>query len=562
MSNIKTTGVSELTKVVNQVLTGEVMKKSQGIKLFVDDDIVQDAQNEDLNDNSLMKSVLRMIGNPNNENSRLAFVTDPNQPNHYSAVYKDKRFMIPDSVLKTIAHRDDLVSSIVLARCWQVSSFGRPRPTRFDKGFIFETRREALEKINAEPDEEKKKKLKADLQSRKEVATKKLMHCGDTKGWQDEDKLTFSQYLLQSTRCALVNGRTATEIIYKEVHGKKTFHQFRVIDAATIFRATPQQDAAASVRKQARVLLAEINGDNKKKAENKFIAPQQFINDEFAWIQVINDIPRQAFKAEECLVHNFYPVPDVELDGYPITPMDTAISAILTHLSIATHNRLYFQNGRASRGMLVINSDDIRPANVAQIRQNFNAAINSVEKSFRMPVFALGAEDKITWQAIDSMSRDGEFQTLADNNARVIFAAFQMSPEEIPAWAHLAKGTSSQALADSNNEYKLTVARDQGIRPLLQQFEDFLNQAIMPLIDPELSEMCILKLVGLDSETAEKESVRTQQDMNIHMTMDEVLEKVEKRPIGRSLGGEFLLNPAYQTVLDKYLTVGEILEKC
>jgi hypothetical protein len=44
------------------------------------------------------------------------------------------------------------------------------------------------------------------------------------------------------------------------------------------------------------------------------------------------------------------------------------------------------------------------------------------------------------------------------------------------------------------------------------------------------------------------------------MTYDEILGQVEKKPIGQAWGGKFPLNQAMQQVLDKYLTVGQILE--
>jgi hypothetical protein len=80
------------------------------------------------------------------------------------------------------------------------------------------------------------------------------------------------------------------------------------------------------------------------------------------------------------------------------------------------------------------------------------------------------------------------------------------------------------------------------------------------LIDEELSRYCSFKFLGLDAETAEKESVRLQQDMAVHMTTDEVLEKVEKKPIGKRFGGQFLLNPQWQAVVDKYFMVGDVME--
>jgi hypothetical protein len=92
------------------------------------------------------------------------------------------------------------------------------------------------------------------------------------------------------------------------------------------------------------------------------------------------------------------------------------------------------------------------------------------------------------------------------------------------------------------------------------QFEDFLNARILPLVDEGLAKFCVIKFVGLDAETPEKESVRLGQDMPIHMTYDEVLQKVEKTPVGVAWGGQIPLNPQYKQNLDALFTVGEILE--
>jgi hypothetical protein len=485
---------------------------------------------------------------------RLAFESDPSASNKYHALYKTKYRLIPDKMLKRILIQDDLVAAIVQVRQNQMAAFGRPRPDRFSTGFVIEPKQEALEAIERLNPEEKKAR-KHDLQKRIARLEKRLLSCGDDAlGLSgNQDRLTFPQYISMSVRNALGVGRLATEVLYRPgADGKDQFAGFRVIDAGTIYRCEPQQQAAEAIRREARVLLSQV--------QNEKLRPERYENDEYAWIQVIEDRPVQAFTAKECLVHSFYQVPDVELDGYPVTPLDTVISAVTTHINITTHNKVYFQSGRAARGMLVIKSDDVDDQIISRVRQQFNAQINSVNNAWRMPVFGVGAEDDISWQAIDSGGRDMEFQYLADMNARVILSAFQMSPEEIPGYAYLSRGTNNQAMSESNNEYRLEASRDVGIRPLLAHFEDFLNQSILPLFDPGLAENVVLKLVGLDAETAEKESVRLQQDMPVHMTYDEVLEKVEKQAIGKLMGGEFPLNPQFQAVLDKYKTVGEILE--
>lgn len=499
---------------------------------------------------TLMKSVLNAINK--DELVRLAFETDPSQVNQYQTLYKNKMRLIPDKLLKRIAIQDDLVAAIVQARMQQMAAFGRPRPDRFSTGFVIEMRQETNERIEQLP-EGQKQQHKEEIQKRIAETTKRLMTCGEPDALGEDDQLTFPQYIAQSVRNAIVVGRLATEVIWADGNdGKKHFACFRVIDAGTIYRAAPQRAAAQQVRNTARMLLEQI--------KNKRLVPERYQNDEYSWVQVIDERPVQAFTSKECIVHNFYETPDVELDGYPVTPLDTIISAVTTHINITTHNKLYFQNGRAARGMLVIKSDDADEKVIQRIRQQFNNSINSVQNSWRMPVFGVGGEDEVEWMPIDQGGRDMEFQYLMDMNARIIFSAFQMSPEELPGWAYLSRGTNNQALSEGNNEYKLEAARDVGIRPLLAKFEDYLNASILPLFDEELAKLVVIKLVGLDAETAEKESVRLQQDMPVHMTYDEVLQKVEKDPIGKQWGGEVPLNPQIQAVWDKYLTVGQILE--
>jgi hypothetical protein len=177
-----------------------------------------------------------------------------------------------------------------------------------------------------------------------------------------------------------------------------------------------------------------------------------------------------------------------------------------------------------------------------------------------VPVFGVGQEEKLTWQPVDSNAKDAEFQYLMDQNSRIVLSAFQMSPEELPGYAHLAKGQNSQSLAESDGEYKLEAARDVGLRPLLYDMQDFLNTHLLTLFFPDLAKIYQLALSGLESDSPEKEATRLQQDAAIHLTYDEILERVEKDKLGKELGGMFPLNPQFQQVVQTYLTFGETLE--
>jgi hypothetical protein len=484
------------------------------------------------------------------EVSRLAFEEDPTAPNHYQSLWKPKRYLLPDYVLKQIGMRDSLVAAILMSRCNHVAAFGRELHDRFSTGYRIEPRRGIMADANPE-----QKKM---LQERIKAASKLMATCGSNAGVDARDHMSLSDFLYQQVRNGLLMGRFATEVIYtRDSDGGRTFHSFRPVDAGTVYPAAPGRTGPADqVREQALHLLEQLRGPDADK-----LKAEKFRNDEYAWVQVIDGRPRQAFTPEEMVVYNLYSVTDIEMRGFPITPIDTAYDAIMTHMNITQHNKLYFQSGRAARGMVVIKSSDVDQSLVSEIRRHFNASINSVSNSWRVPTFGIDPDDDIEWVPLDGGSgRDMEFQYLSDSNAREICAAFLISPEEIPGYQHLSRGTNNQALSESNNEYKLVAARDIGIRPLLNHFQDFLNKKILPLVDPIVAQLCIIKLYGIDADTAEKEDTRISTAMAIDLTMDDILEKKEKTPLGATWGGTYPLNPGWQAVADKFIPVGKTIE--
>jgi hypothetical protein len=498
----------------------------------------------------LVKSVMDLLNGGADSQSveRLAFETDPGKTNVYHSIYRYKLWLLPNEILKRLSIQDDLVAAISIARSNQISSFGRPQPSRFDTGYKIEPVPGILDDMG---DDDKKK-----LQAKIADVEKRLLTCGKRGGYDSYDlmkDLNFSQALFELARSAVIFGQIAVELVHDRAGN---FHSFRPMDAGTMYRAAPMRESAEAVRADAMIALTRLRTEG-----TALINPDRFLNDDYTWVQVINGYPRQVFTDREVAVHNFYPTTDVELDGYPLTPLDTVIAAVTMHINITNHNKLYFQSGRAARGILVVKSDAVDTAMIKEIRQHFQASINSVSNSWRTPLFGVGSEDEVTWLSIDATGRDMEFQFLSETNARVILSAFQMSPEELPGYSHLSRGSNTQALSESSNEYRLEAHRDTGIRPLLAQFQNFFNQKILPLMDKEVAEKCAIKFIGLDVDTAEKEAVRLQQDLAIHMTIDEVLERVQKKPLGPEKGGSILLNPQYhQFVLDKYLTVGQIME--
>jgi hypothetical protein len=469
---------------------------------------------------------------------RMAFTEDPISKDNYFGLFKNKKRLLPDWTIKRIRQEDHLIASILRARGNTMSMFGRIRKDRFDIGLECN--------IKKEYDEELSPEQRIKIEERINTFLDTLMNCGSNEGVSNEDRMHISQWLYLQSINGLSFGRFTTEIIYDEDdYGNKSFHRFRPTDAGTIMKAIKKGEKADDVRASSIKLLEELTGSK--------IDPKTALAGRYSWIQVVDGTPRQAFTQDEMLVCNLFPSTDIEHNGYPVTPLDTIMQAVTTHISIETYNRLYFANGRATKGIMVIKSDEIDQATIEGIKQQFNASINSVGNSFRTPIFGVSSEDDVQWVPMNQQKKDGEFQFLYDSVARNILSAFGMSPDELPGYGHLSKGTNQQSLSEANNEYKLTAARDTGIRPLILKFQDFINNQLFPIIEPELSQLCYVTLSGLDADTRQEEALRLQQDMPIHMAMDDVLDYVDKAPVGKHLTGEVNFNERHQVIVDKYL---------
>ncbi len=335
---------------------------------------------------------------------RMAFEIDPTpEYQTYAGLYRNKSNLTPDHVIKKVlgASGDDLVAQIVQARSNHISSFGRPRMSRFSVGYEFDP----IPGVDLPEDEEAQKQLR----DRIERAKKFIWNCGKGPAHGEYFQPNFSQFLKMITRDAVGGGRSAVELLYAKnpQTGEDEFYGFRPADALTMYHVVPTKEEDQSIRQQAISLLERLR--------NVKISADRWTEDKYKWVQVINGIPRQAFTEKEMVIYNFYPTTNIEFNGYPLTPIDQCLNAIVTHINITIHNKLYFQNGRAARGMLVFKTNDIDEKAVQTVRMQFAQSINSAQSSWRMPVFGIGPEDDLTWHSIDVSGRDAEFQYLLDN---------------------------------------------------------------------------------------------------------------------------------------------------
>ena len=499
----------------------------------------------------VLKQIVSSTGTAVRKAPGLAFTENPVNTT-LNGLTKIPRGLIPDHIKKQIRTGDHLVAAILRSRGNLLSLYGHLRKDRFDVGIEIEIRPEFFKILDAEQHETVVARIKR--------FEKILLNCGHTAGLEAQDRQSLSDFIDIQTRNGLTFGRMATEIIYDldaetDENGRFPFNRFRARDVATMEKAARNGDQgeAASMRDKAVKALQEILGE---KFDTQFPA---VLEDRAAWIQKIDGQYVQAFAAHEMLVYNFFESTDVEHAGYPVSPMDTALTSITTHIAIDKYKELYFTNGRASRGMLVINSDEMDDNTLNNLKLQFNASVNSVSNSFRTPIFGISSEDKIAWVPMSGEGlQDSSFEFMSDQVSRNILSAFNVSPDELSAYGQLSRPTGGQTMSESSNEYKLTASRDAGLRPLILKFQTFFNELLFPLIDPSLAKICRINLAGLDAQSKEQEAARLQQDMTTHMNMDDVMNEVDKDPIGAAFGGQMPFNERVRLVMDGYFDVGQV----
>ena len=248
---------------------------------------------------SALEQISKAIKNYSAQRMSFEVDVDTHKTTGYAGLYYAKQNLIPDVILKRIIgpQGDDLVMAVLQARQNILSSFGRPRVNRFQVGFEMEP----LPGIEIPKDGPKFEQLQERIQRLKKI----LWNCGISD--IDEDQpMTLAQFIKQIVRNGVGYGRFAVEFIYAidPKAGKEYVHSFRPVDATTIHKVLPKEEQNQSIRSRAIKLLQEL--------KNEKIDAERFVREEYKWVQVINNVPRQMFTANELVVHSLYPVTDVD----------------------------------------------------------------------------------------------------------------------------------------------------------------------------------------------------------------------------------------------------------
>jgi phage portal protein BeeE len=461
--------------------------------------------------------------------TRKGLIFDPFAENTFqgTGLYKAKASFLSNDILKQVSRRDPIVVSAIDMRSSQAAQACKRPNDRYDTGFKIVTK-----DMTKESDPEEVRALE-----------EFILNCGLNTDRSHEDKLTFDQFGYMITQDMMRYGHCAVERI-KRADGK--LHSFLPLDAGSIFYANKNMDKA--LVDKFRDVYANQNEQNKKIVESA-------ANGDYEFVQVVNGKCVEGFTQEELIFARFSLETSIDLNGYSIGPVEKAISAISDHLKVENHQRQFFTHGFASKGLLVLQGD-VTPNALRGLQAQWNQQVAGPTSAWRTPI--LSGIQGVQWVPLSPGNRDMEYSAYQDYLLRLICSCMGISAEEI-GFDYLSRGTDQKTLSESSNEWKLTAARDRGLKPLLTRIAAMVNEEIIPAYSKEISEKYHFIFVGLDAETRGEELQRLQAETQLHTSLNEAREEAEKEPM--EIGGGLILNPLLIQTLRTSMPFGLWCEK-
>jgi len=400
--------------------------------------------------------------------------------------YRDRPSGLTYATLRETAKRVPTYLAIEQTRITQVSSFATPQVDKRDPGFEIKLRDE-----KATPSKEDTRRMTQ--------LTDWMLQTGSTWGPGRDD---FKTYLRKLTRDSLELDQACTEVVRNR---KGIPAEFYCLDGATI-------------------RLADVPPGAETSSEP----------DTVKYVQVYDEIIIAEFSPQDLVFGVRNPRSDIRVNGYGYSEIEMLISVVTASLWAYEYNRKFFSQGTSAKGILNMKGS-VPDAKMDSFRRQWQMMLSGVANAFRTPFTNV---DDLQWINLSQNNRDMEYSAWMDWLIKVTCAVMQFDPAEIN-FAYGNAGQTSQMFATPVDQ-KLKQSKDRGLRPLLDDFAQWINVNLIWRLDPRYK----LVFVGLDAKSADQAVDLGKKKVTFIQTVDELRAEDDLPPLPDGKG-ECLLDPTW-----------------
>lgn len=409
--------------------------------------------------------------------------------------YKDKPISLTYQTLRRMG-MTPIIKAIIGTRKDQVAAFAVPQKdiSCTKPGFTIRKK----QKIYGDTEE---KMTKSDYVIA-EAITKFILNCGKEENrWHGD---TFDSYLRKTTQDLLELDQSAAECV-RNRRGYPT--EFFATDGAT-YR------------------LADSYDDERYTKHDK-----EKINGYYpSFVQIYENQIRAEFYPWELALGMMNVGTNVYANGYGQSMLEVLMHTVTAILWADEYNRKFFSVGSAPKGILKVGAK-VNERSLQEFKQNWIAQMQGVQNSHRTPI--LPAED-VEWIDLQGKNRDMEFSAYYNFLIQVSCSVFKIAPEEVGF--QFGNQGQTNAMGESNGEYKIEFSRDKGLAPIMNFKEAEINKYIVNALHPDFE----LKWTGLNPENEAQKLDSDIKKISTFITVNETRKEYGLKPIK---GGDIILSP-------------------
>ncbi|MBT9670593.1 phage portal protein [Secundilactobacillus kimchicus] len=215
------------------------------------------------------------------------------------------------------------------------------------------------------------------------------------------------------------------------------------------------------------------------------------------------------------------------------------VEATLDHLRYQNYteqfNARFFSQGGTTRGILLIDTGATASQNTAalnSLRRQWQSSGSGINGSWKIPLISASDAKFVN---MTQSSKDMEFSDWLTYLINVICSNFQIQPDEINfpnRGGSTSRGSGNSINEGSTQKAKFQQSREKGLRSLLDNIEDFINEYLLREIAPDYVFHFTL---GDAKDALEQENIRGQKLKN-GMTLNESRKEMGFPPLKNDLG--------------------------
>lgn len=459
---------------------------------------------------------------------------------------------LSDAELKELSLIDPYIGAIINTRVAQISTFGAISESKFDKGVrvidLEEIRKEDFDNPEAF---EREIKLR---EAEKKAILEWVLNCGTTdKKVLDEmyeasdptfKHCSLKDYFQAQSRALLTFGRCARQNL---LNADGTICAFRPTPIETIkqvkFGSPVHVTAVSDISQQSEV---DAEKYNKIPVNEKPIA----------YVQEVDGV-QTGFFTEEDLKVTYYQVQSfLDLNGYPMGPIEFALFLVYIHQHTLGYLRNQFVKGQLSKSMIVVRPTDpsvkISDEDIESFKMEIQNLATRTDNSSVIPV--IGGPVELELIKTTETPKDMEWMQVEQSVIRALCSAFQISPLE----AGFGQLGDSAGMGQGNRDYELVQGEERGLRLLVDILIEELNEAVYQNF-PEAKKRYKVAAFGIGNETREGVIQRQSQELNTTATLNSLFSESDKNR-QFEFGGDVPLAPLFHQNVARYMTYGKFME--